>query len=106
MEKGATHFTHMFQPMTGLTAEKHDSFLAPVSDGKAITDRKLTTTASVDLPELRKTLTSYLDTFVATKGPFPRQIRPMDMRDLRVVAFVQDDETNEILNAVQVGVEP
>src|SRR5260370_32927517 len=38
MEKGATHFTHMFQPMTGLTAEKHDSFLAPVSDGKAITE--------------------------------------------------------------------
>jgi hypothetical protein len=75
-------------------------------DGKAITDRKLTTTASVDVPELRKTLTSYLDTFVATKGPFPRQIRPMDMRDLRVVAFVQDDESNEILNAVQVGVEP
>src|ERR1700722_12214357 len=35
MEKGATHFTHMFQPMTGLTAEKHDSFLAPGSDGKA-----------------------------------------------------------------------
>src|SRR5437762_6985881 len=35
MEKGATHFTHMFQPMTGLTAEKHDSFLAPTSDGKA-----------------------------------------------------------------------
>src|SRR5512133_1585781 len=29
MEKGATHFTHMFQPMTGLTAEKHDSFLTP-----------------------------------------------------------------------------
>jgi glutamine synthetase len=38
MEKGATHFTHLFQPMTGLTAEKHDSFLAPVSDGKAITE--------------------------------------------------------------------
>ena len=29
IEKGATHFTHLFQPMTGLTAEKHDSFLAP-----------------------------------------------------------------------------
>ena len=28
-EKGATHYTHMFQPMTGLTAEKHDSFIAP-----------------------------------------------------------------------------
>src|SRR5438309_282492 len=38
IERGATHFTHMFQPMTGLTAEKHDSFLAPVSDGKAITE--------------------------------------------------------------------
>src|SRR5439155_14760423 len=29
MEKGATHFTHLFQPMTGLTAEKHDSFVQP-----------------------------------------------------------------------------
>ncbi len=38
MEKGATHFTHIFQPMTGLTAEKHDSFVVPVSDGKAITE--------------------------------------------------------------------
>src|SRR5579862_5653309 len=38
MEKGATHFTHIFQPMTGLTAEKHDSFLAPVTDGKAIAE--------------------------------------------------------------------
>lgn len=38
MEKGATHFTHLFQPMTGLTAEKHDSFLAPTADGKAITE--------------------------------------------------------------------
>lgn len=38
MEKGATHFTHLFQPMTGLTAEKHDSFLSPTSDGKAITE--------------------------------------------------------------------
>src|SRR5438477_11899003 len=38
MEKGATHFTHMFQPMTGLTAEKHDSFVQPTSDGAAITE--------------------------------------------------------------------
>jgi glutamine synthetase len=36
MDKGATHFTHLFQPMTGLTAEKHDSFLSPLNDGKAI----------------------------------------------------------------------
>lgn len=36
LEKGATHFTHWFQPMTGITAEKHDAFISPTSDGKAI----------------------------------------------------------------------
>ncbi len=37
MERGATHFTHWFQPMTGITAEKHDSFLT-INNGKAITE--------------------------------------------------------------------
>ncbi len=36
MEHGATHFTHWFQPMTGLTAEKHDSFISPTSDGTVL----------------------------------------------------------------------
>ncbi|RCX15444.1 L-glutamine synthetase [Anaerobacterium chartisolvens] len=36
IEKGCTHFTHWFQPMTGITAEKHDSFISPTSDGKVI----------------------------------------------------------------------
>jgi glutamine synthetase len=36
IEKGATHYTHWFQPMTGLTAEKHDSFISPTADGRAI----------------------------------------------------------------------
>ena len=36
VEKGATHYTHWFQPMTGVTAEKHDSFIAPVGGGKII----------------------------------------------------------------------
>jgi len=36
VEKGATHFTHWFQPMTGITAEKHDSFIYPVENGKVI----------------------------------------------------------------------
>ena len=35
-EKGATHFTHWFQPMTGITAEKHDSFVTPIGEGKVI----------------------------------------------------------------------
>ncbi len=38
IEKGATHYTHWFQPMTGLTAEKHDSFLSPTDSGSAIAE--------------------------------------------------------------------
>jgi glutamine synthetase len=36
VEHGATHYTHWFQPLTGITAEKHDSFLSPTTDGKAV----------------------------------------------------------------------
>ena len=36
VENGATHFTHWFQPMTGITAEKHDSFISPAPDGRVI----------------------------------------------------------------------
>ncbi len=36
IENGATHFTHWFQPMTGITAEKHDSFISPYGDGEII----------------------------------------------------------------------
>ena len=36
LERGATHFTHWFQPMTGVTAEKHDSFISPTKDGGVI----------------------------------------------------------------------
>lgn len=38
VENGATHFTHWFQPMTGFTAEKHDSFIIPVGEGEVIMD--------------------------------------------------------------------
>ena len=36
VEHGATHFTHWFQPLTGMTAEKHESFICPASDGRII----------------------------------------------------------------------
>ena len=36
VEKGVTHFTHWFQPMTGITAEKHDSFITPTKSGGVI----------------------------------------------------------------------
>jgi glutamine synthetase len=38
MEKGATHYAHVFYPLTGLTAEKHDSFLTPTGDGDAVAE--------------------------------------------------------------------
>ena len=38
VEHGATHYTHWFQPLTGITAEKHDSFLSPSSDGRAVAE--------------------------------------------------------------------
>jgi glutamine synthetase len=38
MERGATHYTHWFQPLTGMTAEKHDSFYGPTGDGTAIAE--------------------------------------------------------------------
>ncbi|MEX2195492.1 MAG: glutamine synthetase III [Thermoleophilaceae bacterium] len=38
LERGATHFTHVFQPLTGLTAEKHDSFFNPAADGLALAE--------------------------------------------------------------------
>ncbi|MCC7044120.1 MAG: glutamine synthetase III [Acidobacteria bacterium] len=38
IEHGATHYTHWFQPLTGITAEKHDSFIAPTADGRAVAE--------------------------------------------------------------------
>jgi glutamine synthetase len=38
VEHGATHYTHWFQPLTGITAEKHDSFLSPNGNGKAVAE--------------------------------------------------------------------
>ena len=38
VEHGATHYTHWFQPLTGITAEKHDSFIWPTADGKVLVE--------------------------------------------------------------------
>ena len=38
LKNGATHYTHWFQPMTGFTAEKHDSFISPSGEGEVIMD--------------------------------------------------------------------
>jgi hypothetical protein len=72
-------------------------------DGVRI-DNTQATTAEVDLTDLRKVLIGYLANFAATKRPFPQPERPLDFNHLRVIAFVQDDATKGILQAVQVDV--
>lgn len=70
-------------------------------EGIAIREASLKHTATVDIAAIRKDLTSYLDKF-AVKDPFPYpKIRPMEMKDLKVIALIQNDETGEILQAVQ-----
>ena len=58
----------------------------------------------VDLNELRKHLVNYLDDYAEHTRPFPQIYRPLSMKNLRVIAFVQDDSTHEIVQAVQVDV--
>jgi hypothetical protein len=62
--------------------------------------------ADLDVAELRKKLIGYLDNYAATQRPFAQVSRPMDLEHLRVIAFVQDDTTHEILQATQVDVVP
>lgn len=73
--------------------------------GFALKDKTTKETATVDLEELRKDLKKYLDHFAENKRPFPNKNRPLDLKKLKVVAFVQNDKTKEILQAVQVDVQ-
>jgi hypothetical protein len=61
--------------------------------------------AEVDLMDLRNQLVGYLDKYALTVRPFPQVVRPLEFNNLRVIAFVQDDATHEILQAVQVEVQ-
>lgn len=73
-------------------------------DGTAVKARSGEVELKVDLAEVRKELTAYLDKFAADNGPFPNPDRPMALENLRVIAFVQDDSSKEILQAVQLSV--
>jgi hypothetical protein len=75
------------------------------ADGVAIKDKGFKHSAAVDLVDVRKGLTRYLDDFAATR-PFPYRERPMDLKSLRVIALVQDDKTKEIVQALQIEVFP
>jgi hypothetical protein len=75
--------------------------------GVAVKGESFKHTAAVDLGEVRKGLTNYLDDFVAQNPnrPFARPDRPMDMKAVRVIAMVQNDKTGEIAQAAQIEVE-
>ncbi len=73
--------------------------------GQPLTEAASKHNASISLGELRGRLTKYLDDFEASGRSFANPARPMAMSHLRVIAFVQDDSTQEILQAVQVAVE-
>jgi hypothetical protein len=72
-------------------------------EGTPLKQKAAKKTVDVNLAELRKKLNAYLDKY-ATEHPFPYEERPMDFNHLKVVALVQNDETGEILNAVQMDV--
>jgi hypothetical protein len=71
--------------------------------GVAVKEKTGKLTATVDLGELRNDLNKYLDA-VAKEAPFPNKDRPLELKQLRVIAFVQDDKTREVLQAVEVKV--
>lgn len=70
------------------------------AEGFAAADQKV----SVDVSELRTKLSKYLDDFEKNEDPFPDAQRPLRLRDLHVVAFIQDDATNDVLQAASVPV--
>ena len=53
---------------------------------------------------VRKDITSYLDDYAANERPFRDNLRPLDLKSLKVIAIVQNDKTQEILQAVQIDV--
>ena len=61
-------------------------------------------TVTVNLDDLRLKINDYLDDFAKNEGDFSKPDRPLELKNLRVVAFVQDDDGNEVLQSVQVDV--
>jgi hypothetical protein len=73
-------------------------------EGLALSKKDTEHAVVVDLAELETKLNKYLNDFTKNEAPFPDAQRPMRFRDLSVVAFVQNDETSEVLQALEVPV--
>jgi hypothetical protein len=74
------------------------------ADGFALKDANSQHSASVNLDELRAQIVKYLDTYAKETRPFPYPERPLDLKHLKVVGLIQNDETKEIVQVVQVDV--
>lgn len=70
--------------------------------GFALAKKAQDQAVTVNVDEVRGNLVKYLDNFAKTESPFPRADRPLALANLKLVAFVQDDATGEILNAAQI----
>jgi hypothetical protein len=73
--------------------------------GVELKEKSLSHKATVDLAELRKELTSYLDDYAANTRPFLNDKRPMDFKHLKVIAFIQNDKTREVHQAALIDIE-
>jgi hypothetical protein len=73
-------------------------------DGVSLKEANGSATAEVDLNGLRSKLKDYLTEYETNKSPFPNPDRPLALKNLRVIAMVQNDANGEILQAIQLGV--
>jgi hypothetical protein len=88
-----------FKGGNGRTVHQNVVRAMPGGDqGTVLAEKTLEKTFTVDLAELRKKHTAYLDK-QAEKRPYPQKERPLELKKLRVVAFVQNDKTGEILQS-------
>ena len=82
VEKGATHYTHWFQPMTGVTAEKHDSFISPAEKGKIV----LFYSGDKEEAEMK----------VVLKDSLPRYMVPNVTRKLERIPLTSNGKTDRV----------
>lgn len=69
------------------------------ADGVAVKDKTFAHKATADVGAIRKDLEKYLTDFAANERPFPQPARPLEMKNLKVIALVQNDKTREIVQA-------
>ncbi len=70
--------------------------------GVALTKKAQDQSVTVNVEEVKGKLSKYLDDFAKNESPFPRADRPLNLEKLKLVAFIQDDATGEVLNAAQI----